>query len=349
MERRSPDSFAGCLLGGAVGDALGAPVESMSMLEIQNSFGAKGITRFARAFGRAGAITDDTQLTLFTSEGLLRAAAIRRETGSCDIPAVVRRAYCRWSATQGEECRENDIPFQPDGWLFLQQDLHHRRGPGTTCFTALAEDHIGTVADPINNSRGCGGLTRVAPVGLVSDDPFTLGCELAALTHGHPSAYLAAGFLAQLISEVGSGSDIGGAAQAAREKLMDWPGNTECLRAIDAAIDLARKASSVPDPLDKLGRGLAAEEALAIGLFCALTAQDFTSGVLTAVNHGGDSDATGSITGSILGTLWGASAIPESWLECLELRDVIESVASDLFRCFVEGAVGEWMVRYPAS
>jgi ADP-ribosylglycohydrolase len=63
----------GCLLGGAVGDALGAPVEFLSLQEIRDKFGPAGIHDYARAYGRRGAIADDTQMTLFTAEGLLRA------------------------------------------------------------------------------------------------------------------------------------------------------------------------------------------------------------------------------------------------------------------------------------
>jgi ADP-ribosyl-[dinitrogen reductase] hydrolase len=67
------DRIRGCLLGGAVGDALGAPVEFMSTDEIRAAFGPDGIEEFAFAYGRRGAVTDDTQMTLFTAEGLIRA------------------------------------------------------------------------------------------------------------------------------------------------------------------------------------------------------------------------------------------------------------------------------------
>jgi ADP-ribosylglycohydrolase len=52
--------------------------------------------------------------------------------------------------------------------------------------------------------------------------------------------------------------------------------------------------------------------------------------VVLAVNHGGDSDATGAITGNILGAMLGVSAIPERCLKPLELKAVIEAVAEDL-------------------
>src|SRR5690606_6418819 len=72
QERTVRGRFLGCLLGGAVGDALGAPVEFMKRAEILRRFGPKGITQYAPAYGGLGRITDDTQMTLFTAEGLIR-------------------------------------------------------------------------------------------------------------------------------------------------------------------------------------------------------------------------------------------------------------------------------------
>jgi ADP-ribosylglycohydrolase len=79
----------GCLLGGAVGDALGAPVEFMSHSQIVSRFGPHGIRDFAPAYGRTGAITDDTQMTLFTAEGLRRAHLRHVARGICHSPTVI--------------------------------------------------------------------------------------------------------------------------------------------------------------------------------------------------------------------------------------------------------------------
>ena len=81
-----------------------------------------------------------------------------------------------------------------------------------------------------------------------------------------------------------------------------------------------------------MGEGWVGEEALAIGLYCALDAgNDFVRGVRLAVNHGGDSDSTGSITGNILGALLGEKAIPSAWLARLEVCEVIRKVGEELF------------------
>ena len=63
-----PSRFRGCLLGGAVGDALGAPVEFWSRSEILRQFGPDGVRDYIPAYGRIGAITDDTQMSLFTAD-----------------------------------------------------------------------------------------------------------------------------------------------------------------------------------------------------------------------------------------------------------------------------------------
>jgi ADP-ribosyl-[dinitrogen reductase] hydrolase len=90
------DRFRGCLLGGAVGDALGAPVEFSSRTTILNQFGPSGIRDYAPAYGRKGAITDDTQMTLFTAEGFIRAAVRYASRGICNPVSVIHRAYLRW-------------------------------------------------------------------------------------------------------------------------------------------------------------------------------------------------------------------------------------------------------------
>jgi ADP-ribosyl-[dinitrogen reductase] hydrolase len=326
-----------CLIGGALGDALGAPVEFMSLPEIRARFGAAGIIDLAPAYGRVGAITDDTQMTLFTAEGLLRADARWRERGICHVPSVVRHAYLRWLHTQAESSPaidefSNGQQSWPDGWLVGLELLHDRRAPGNTCLSALRQARLGSIEEPLNDSKGCGAVMRIAPVGLFvnASRRFDLGCEIGALTHGHPSGYLAAGFLASLIGRLLDGDPIDGALDAATAELIGRPRHDECLHAIEAARRLAPAGEPTAEKLESLGEGWVAEEALAMSIYCALVAQDFRHGVTLAVNHGGDSDSTGAITGNILGVLSHPGDLPPEWLVDLELRDEIEQLAGDL-------------------
>lgn len=309
---RDRSHFRGCLLGGAIGDALGAPVEFLSLLQIRSRFGPLGIRDFAEAYGRIGAVTDDTQMTMSTAEALIRAMRSGEPLEISDATRELHDAYLRWLRTQ--------------------DDPHQRRAPGTTCLTALRSGHAGTVGTPINGSKGCGGVMRAAPVGLLAGiDTFTLGCESAAITHGHPSGFLAAGCLALIVERIVDGSTLDDAVAAARQRVAMEAGHEEVSGALDEAIAAARHGAPSAERVEQLGKGWVAEEALGIAVYCALSAAgDFERGVVLAVNHGGDSDSTGAITGNILGALLGSDAIPARWLEQLELRDVIERLADEL-------------------
>jgi ADP-ribosyl-[dinitrogen reductase] hydrolase len=345
------ERIAGCLLGGAVGDALGAPVEFLTRAAILDQFGADGITDFAEAYGRLGAITDDTQMTMFTAEGLIRAAVRQRTKGICHPPTVVHHAYLRWLRTQGEEPRSD--PFsgggsEPDGWLVELEELWARRAPGNTCLAALRSGTMGTVEEPINDSKGCGGVMRAAPVGLCAPvEPFRLGCDIAAITHGHPSGYLAAGFLAQTIATLAAGGELDKALDGAEAELRRWEGSRECLAAVDAARNAARTAEPTVEALEALGEGWVAEGALAIAVYCAAGSGSFENGVRLAVNHGGDSDSTGAMAGNLLGAMHGLREIPASWRQRVELHADLTQLASDIHRyLFTEDSPTE-ADRYP--
>jgi len=331
--------FRGCLLGGAVGDALGAPVEFMARDEILRQHGPDGITAYAPGDAGAGTITDDTQMTLFTAEGLLRAWVRGCFNGHASIPEITRLAYLRWLYTQRDTPEpEGTGAAELDGWLIRQGELHHRRAPGNTCLAALREPPAdGT---PVNDSKGCGGVMRAAPVGLflwLAGGPraphhaFRLAADLASLTHGHPTGQLSAGALAALVLLLADGERLTRALATTRGILAQHPGHEETLHAMLQAEALAGSPLAPAAAIAKLGQGWLAEEALAIAIYCALAGHSFRDGVILAVNHDGDSDSTGSIAGNLLGAVHGVDAIPAEWLEPLELRDVITQVADDLY------------------
>jgi ADP-ribosylglycohydrolase len=335
--------FEGCLLGGAVGDALGAAVEFLSRAGIEARFGPRGITRYAPAYGGLGRITDDTQMTLFTAEGLLRAWVCGK--APVDYPEVVAHAYLRWLATQGER---SALPVDETGWLFQHPDLHNLRAPGNTCLAALRNMRQPGAAAR-NDSKGCGGVMRVAPVGLFCwrlrdrmspDEAFHLGANLAGLTHGHPTGSLTAGAFAVVVMALTDGAPLRVALAAAMTCLREAPHHEETLDALERAQALAEAAVAPGDAIPQRGEGWVAEEALSIAVYCALVARDIEEGVGLAVSHDGDSDSTGAIAGNLLGALHGVRAIPEAWLVSLELRQVVEEIANDLYG-FRDWALGE--------
>jgi ADP-ribosyl-[dinitrogen reductase] hydrolase len=366
------ERIAGCLLGGAVGDALGAGIEFDRLAAIRQRFGPAGVTDYVAAYGRRGAITDDTQMTLFTAEGLLRAAVRYREKGICHPPSVVHHALLRWLHTQGmrsellEDLGKNALEGALDGWLHEVEALHSRRAPGNTCVSSLVGvRRLGDHA--VNDSKGCGDIMRSAPCGLLGDsyhgDVFDLAAECSKLTHGHRTGHASAGYFAEVIHELAAGIPLREAAEAVLARRSEDRLDDDTRYAVESALAAADAAGSSPpspEAVERLGAGWTSEEALAIGLYSALVAMRdaidgpechaassdrFRRGVVLAVNHSGDSDSTGSIAGNLLGAALGVSAIPKEWLDELELREVIETVARDLW-AVGEGAALDWQ-RYP--
>ncbi|NJC88146.1 MAG: ADP-ribosyl-(dinitrogen reductase) hydrolase [Desulfuromonas sp.] len=362
-QRRTPEHYAGCLLGGAVGDALGWPVEFKSIDDIRREFGPKGIVDPVANREGLFEITDDTQMTLFTAEGLLRAGTRAHHKGiGPSFASCGYYAYQRWLVTQDESQAEE---VSSDGWLMTVQGLYRRRAPGSTCLSALKQGRQGSMDEPLNDSKGCGAVMRMAPVGLFMQSPyvcgflnreqrdeyaFRTGCELGALTHGHPCGYLPAGCLALLTSRIIDGDSLTQALDRTMAVLKNMAGHEETLQALAAARQLAADQSVTPSPeaVASLGEGWVGEEALAIAVYCALVARDdFAYGVRLAANHGGDSDSTGAIAGNILGALLGSEVIPREWLEKLELREVVEAIGRDLLTGFEDS--DSWWDKYPGD
>ncbi|PSJ24596.1 ADP-ribosylglycohydrolase [Streptosporangium nondiastaticum] len=349
----------GCLLGGAIGDALGAGIEFHSLGTIRDHHGPAGVRDYVRAYGRRGAVTDDTQMTLFTVDGLIR-AAIRGGSGGGSAPEEVHRAYLRWRATQRYEAPDLDDPAL--GRLGRQEWLYSRRAPGNACLSGLDDDRMGTLTAPKNReSKGCGTVMRSAPFGLLVDrEPaqvFHLAAECAAQTHGHPSGVLAAAAFAAIVHGIVRGGTLEGAVHEALGLLAGWSGSEETTAALRQALDAVRRGAPSAERLEGLGQGWVAEEALAMGVYCALVAEDIRHGLLLAVNHSGDSDSTGSLCGNLLGALHGETALPVDLLAELEGRAEIAELADDFAMELTQGAhlhgpdvtSTAWTERYPLA
>ena len=346
--KRSQEFFRGCLLGGAIGDALGWPVEFLKYNDIIKKFGQEGINDLVFSKNKKAEITDDTQMTLFTAEGILRAQSRGYEKGICDPTPVVYFAYKRWLNTQGYE-REREYDWVYDGWLLDIKELYERRAPGNSCLSALLFNKMGSISEPINNSKGCGGVMRVAPVGLFYEKEiaFKMGADFAALTHGHPSGYLSSGALSLIIAYIINGSDIETAVNETLIELKKYKNHEECYELLQKAVDLSKMDIKSLDAINKLGEGWVGEEALAISVYCALKYKnDFKKALITSVNHNGDSDSTGAITGNILGAYLGINEIPKHWIDNVELTDEISQIADDLLTGHER--TEEWLDKYPA-
>ena len=327
------EHYSGCLIGGAIGDAFGSAVEFISIDAIREKYGEAGITDLVCAKSGLAEITDDTQMTLFTAEGILNAAHSGQDRSIEEAPLRVYHAYLRWLVTQGHpKFEEHDWVY--DSWLLEVKEIHHRRAPGNTCLSALLSKEIGTFEKPLNHSKGCGGVMRVAPAGLAypKELAFKMGAEFAVITHGHPSGYLSAGALAYIIAAIVEGNTLEAAVDGSLASLKDYEGHEECKAILEQTLGLVE--SDLPDheAIKKIGEGWVGEEALAIAIYCALKYQDdFRKAIIASVNHSGDSDSTGAITGNIVGAYLGLGSIPKEWTPKLELRAVITKIARDLF------------------
>lgn len=350
------DKFEGCLLAGAAGDALGYKIEFWPENEIFQTFGEEGIATLENAcsaYDHCAHFSDDTQMTLFTANGLTFGM---ERTGHAPETRDIWLAYREWLATQGDDSRMDD-PLHPKMWLTSRPSLIALRAPGNTCLSAIrTSDWGGTIERPVNHSKGCGGVMRVAPWGLFLgesaahwDEPrlrdfVREGAQMAALTHGHPLGWISAGALCYLVNrcafEVPEGADDPRAALEGIVRdcicgLPTWFADVPEDAAYQAELlERAMKLAAGDEPdqpvIFQLGGGWVGEEALAIAVFSALRhADDFAEAIISAANHDGDSDSTAAICGNIVGALLGIDAIGSGWDE-VELRDVILEVARNL-------------------
>lgn len=260
-------------------------------------------------------------MTLFTAEGLLLA------DNSSDYINYIREAYKCWYRMQTETY---PLPDKPDSTLLKTPELFSRRAPGMTCLSAIEYGAKGTLDNHINNSKGCGGVMRVAPIGLFFADTDIsyeesdmLAAEAAALTYGHDLGFIPATALAHIVRAV-TENDVPlkiavNDAIKAMKKIFPFADHISDFTAImQKAVQLAETETDSLSAIHQLGEGWVAEETLAIAVYCALKYEnDFDMALRVAVNHNGDSDSTGAVCGNIIGVYIGYNAIPQKYKESL--------------------------------
>ena len=318
----------GSIVGGAIGDAIGYQIEFQRGIKDKQ---VRGI------LSNKGLISDDTQMTLFTANGLL--VAYTRSTmkgiGIRPIDAIYE-AYLDWLDTQNNKDLHKGIC-----WLKHIPDLRVPRAPGNTCIGSLSSGNKGTLDEPINNSKGCGGIMRIAPIGLYLKDTYEAGrlaAEATALTHGHPLGIIPSYFVAVLISILTHEHVT--LKEAVDKTIKQYDENFNIygtqnkmifMSLVNKAIELSEKDMVDIDAIYELGEGWVAEETLAIALYsCLKYSNSFEDAIICSINHDGDSDSTGAVTGNIMGAYLGINAIPKDWLDKIELLDILEEVADDL-------------------
>ncbi len=352
------DRIRGSLIGGAIGDALGYQIE------FEKDIKPRQVTRF---FDDYGVISDDTQMTLFTACALLWRETRWTIRGIAMLPPeAIYLGYLDWLSTQQRVPEHRLI-----SWIAKIPELNVLRAPGMTCIDALSSGRAGSIGEPINDSKGCGGVMRIAPIGLfVSSDEkaAVFSAESCALTHGHPLAILSAYTLGLIIYYIREGWTIKKAVKTAISKMNVWTpeayyytknleniwnrAKNDLSELLERAVSLARDKTEDLKAIYELGGGWVAEEALAIALFCSLKYEDsFEDAVIATVNHDGDSDSTGAITGNIVGAALGYKKIPDYFKNNVELKDLILEIADDLTTGVPTDENGEivdeeWLKKY---
>ena len=340
----------GSLTGGAAGDALGYAVEFMGENELFGKYGKGGIRAYSLdSVSKKALISDDTQMTLFAAEAIIKWLSAQANGGADDsLRSYALQSHLDWLDTQESIFERAGKQFFPHG-LMAERRMFACRAPGITCLSALhkrrnqKQTADSFIADKINNSKGCGGVMRVAPVGMLKYGEILQidneGAEFAAITHSHSLGYMPAALLTHIIHSI-LYSDAGNTLQDIVEDALDAVAGLfrddahigELVEIIRLAIELSDNDARDLDNIHRLGEGWVAEEALAIAIYCCLRyPYDFSQCIITAVNHKGDSDSTGAIAGNIIGAYLGYDEIEEKWKEDLELSDVILGVADHLY------------------
>lgn len=336
------DKCRGSIVGGAVGDALGYEVEFMTLSAIRREFGEKGITRYALHNGVAQ-FSDDTQMTLFTLEGLMNGVIGTNSGKITGILPYIEKAYVNWYRTQTEK-----PAALPSSWMSCLIELWARRAPGHTCMDAL--ENIANGFSVENNSKGCGGVMRVAPIGIFGAvhhnlynyaDAARLAGLAAEITHKHIASTFASALLATTVMNciesetVDRGQFIFIVTGGLIMMKEYFPGHDSELKKFDSMIrmslELAKSDVDEKEAIRQLGEGWTGDEAIAIAIFAVMRhIGNFENCIACAVNHDGDSDSTGAIAGNIIGAILGYSAIPAYYLNDLEIEPVLVSAADDL-------------------
>lgn len=307
-----------CLLGGALGDGFGYVVEFDSLANIRKMYGNTGL-RNPHFYQGELIVSDDTQMSLFTLEGLTR-AMLNDDPNDQTLVEQVRLSYLDWLTTQNPRAQESHLASR----LLRHAVLHAQRAPGKTCINALNQGATGTPERPINNSKGCGGIMRAGVAGLMpnmtSARAFRIGTRIAALTHGHPSGYLSAGLMAATVRSLLEDLPLQAALIQAGGLARAWSGHEETLGLLHTALDLT--ARPFPGVLpEALGQGWVGEQALAIAVYAASRSQSLQEVLAIAANHSGDSDSTASLAGQLFGAQYGLESLPHAWIRRLDVLD----------------------------
>lgn len=333
--------YRGCLLGLAVGDAMGLAVDKKSYEEICRDYGPNGLLGYDLTGGNAE-VSSYTQIAAFSCNGLLLSVTRGRVEGN-GIPYAryIAVAMDEWCQTQ----RYARFPNKMRCWVSHVEQLRRRKCLDARTLDVLSRGAMGSIASPASKLDTPGALTAAVPVGLFfyperMEIPQVglLGAQALALTHGDPATFLCGAVLAYVIAGIIQDRDVPledhftNAAQAVGYQFgRKFPQANRLKELVERVV--AKAAAPGEDPgavMETLGCDTC-ERALLGAMYAALVCRgDFDRAMILAVNHSGRSAAVGAVTGAVLGAYLGEEALPDFYLESLEPASVLSTLAEDL-------------------
>lgn len=336
MDNRAP-LYCGCLLGLAVGDAMGYTVDKKSWDEICRDYGPNGLLGYDLVNGCAD-ITSYTQLAAFVCNGLLL-GAIR---GNPDYYTKYMALSLReWAKSQ----QFRTTPEKTFCWVAQVPGMRRRHCMDTRMLDALSRQTLGTPEKPVFRSPFPGAVTAAVAVGLAAEpcrmdtrQVGRFGAEAVAFTHGDPEAFLSGALLAISISFILQEPELPliklftRAAEALQEQFADsYPQTADIVAKVQKAIALTKDPELTPLAAMSLLGCITASECLAGAVYASIIhAANFDEAMIVSVNHSGRSGAVGAMAGALLGARLGVDALPEFYLESLEPTEVLSELAQDL-------------------
>lgn len=357
------DHYRGCLLGLAIGDAMGYPVDTRTWSQIQEDYGPYGLMGYDLRNGYAE-VSSHTQIAAFSCNGLLLGQTRGQVYGKmAPFVRYVGLSQQEWAIGQ----RRYDQPGRNHCWVFRVSEMRHRHCTDTRMVETLNRGKLGSLEDPVNRYDTPGSLASGIAAGIFADsgrlkqpESDRLGAECVALTHGHPLAFLPGAAVAHLISNCLRQPEkplkllVREMLRALQEQFVrEYPREVGQITAlVEQAVSLAEERLTQPvTAMERLKCDTGAE-VLAGAVYAALFCEDdFDNAMVIAANHSGRSAAVSCLTGAILGARMGEEGLPDFYMDGLYIADVLRELADDLITgCpMVRGSGlfdGDWESKY---
>lgn len=309
------EKISNIIKAGAIGDAFGYNVEFKSWEQIKITY--DGPIMFSNCDNYV--VSDDTQMTLFCLEALKNNH--ENNNNNKNILERIYEYYLDWNATQYK-----DLVIKKE--FSKQKELQKRQAPGRTCLTALGSRRCGTMENKINDSKGCGGIMRVAPIAFLNkslDEIIYLGNMQSAITHGHPEGYLSSGFFAGLIHLGIKGIKFEEAYQNVKSKISMNKESNSFLNYLNMLENNLKNEFNNPNEMTGvLGEGWTGETALGLAIYALKHGKSFENTLVISTNHKGDSDSTASMAGQLYAAFENLESKDLEVYHKLDIKNIID-------------------------